>query len=489
MTQNLYNKLGIPFDANTKEIRAAYFESAKRLHPDTNPSEEDASEAFIELQKAYEVLSNHDKRKDYNAGFPDDWKDQAKIGVKVVYSAASLTPHADQQLVYALLELSCREDLAKMPRKPAHICLVIDRSTSMRGERLEQVRVNITRLHSLLGPNDLLSLVAFSDRAEVLLSGVRSVRQETLSAALNAIEPGGATEIYQGLNSGYQLLCMNPAPVSHKVLILLTDGHTYGDEEISLNLASQAALEGISISAFGFGSEWNDVFLDQLTATCGERAVFVASNKDLYKFLEQKLISLQETYAKGVTLHPIVSECVTLKDVFRIQPDEGPVVQVDRLALGDVRFGKSLRILFEFEVNQPPMRGNEFHLLDGQLWMTVPSLPIERSRFQLELKRPIQTTESVETPPSLISRAISRLVWYRMQEKARKEAAQGNIEKATRYLNHLATHMLSQGENDLAKTILSEAESLIESNGYSSEGEKRIKYGTRALFLLTAPEE
>jgi Ca-activated chloride channel family protein len=61
--------------------------------------------------------------------------------------------------------------------------------------------------------------------------------------------------------------------------------------------------------------------------------------------------------------------------------------------------------------------------------------------------------------------------------------AAGEIGKATRHLQYLATHLLAHGERDLAHTVLVEAEHIHQTNQFSKEGDKRIKYGTRALLL------
>ena len=78
---------------------------------------------------------------------------------------------------------------------------------------------------------------------------------------------------------------------------------------------------------------------------------------------------------------------------------------------------------------------------------------------------------------------------YRMQERARKEIAKGNIDTATRQLQTLAASLLSQGERSLAQTIAFEVEHLQQKNSLSDEGSKKITYGTRALFLAPSKKE
>eukprot|EP01116_Phalansterium_solitarium_P001864 TRINITY_DN11697_c0_g1_i1.p1 TRINITY_DN11697_c0_g1~~TRINITY_DN11697_c0_g1_i1.p1 ORF type:complete len:374 (+),score=115.89 TRINITY_DN11697_c0_g1_i1:90-1124(+) len=63
-----YDKLGVPNDATSKQIKKAYFELAKLKHPDKNDevSKEDAEKAYMELTYAYEILSDQTKRTRYD---------------------------------------------------------------------------------------------------------------------------------------------------------------------------------------------------------------------------------------------------------------------------------------------------------------------------------------------------------------------------------------------------------------------------------------
>jgi Ca-activated chloride channel family protein len=70
-----------------------------------------------------------------------------------------------------------------------------------------------------------------------------------------------------------------------------------------------------------------------------------------------------------------------------------------------------------------------------------------------------------------------------MQERAQKALDDGNSQTAAKQLNNLATHLFSQGEEHLARTVLREAENLRKGNRMSESGKKHIKFGTRALML------
>uniref|UniRef100_A0A671TEB6 DnaJ homolog subfamily A member 3, mitochondrial n=1 Tax=Sparus aurata TaxID=8175 RepID=A0A671TEB6_SPAAU len=71
--QDFYGVLGVSRTATQKDIKKAYYQLAKKYHPDTSPDDPDAKEKFAKLAEAYEVLSDEVKRKQYDtygaAGF------------------------------------------------------------------------------------------------------------------------------------------------------------------------------------------------------------------------------------------------------------------------------------------------------------------------------------------------------------------------------------------------------------------------------------
>jgi hypothetical protein len=164
MKQDYYSLLGIKRDATMEDIRQAYFGAARVLHPDKNvaPGE---TELFIDVQEAYEVLSNQKKRAAYDETLPPEEVQLNPIEHRILFSRSHVLNMDEPQLVYVLIELSPRPEITQPAAPPLNICLVIDRSSSMQGLNMNVVKETANQIIGKLKDTDYFSLVTFSDRA------------------------------------------------------------------------------------------------------------------------------------------------------------------------------------------------------------------------------------------------------------------------------------------------------------------------------------
>lgn len=78
---NPYTLLGVSKTASSEEIKQAYRKLARKMHPDLNPNDPKAADKFKEITSAYEILSDNDKRRRYDAGeIDDEGKQRAGFG-------------------------------------------------------------------------------------------------------------------------------------------------------------------------------------------------------------------------------------------------------------------------------------------------------------------------------------------------------------------------------------------------------------------------
>ncbi|MCI0550899.1 MAG: DnaJ domain-containing protein, partial [Anaerolineae bacterium] len=223
--QDYYALLGVVRNASPEEIKRAYFEAAQKLHPDKNTAAGE-TELFLGVQQAYETLANPQRRAQYDAILPPEKKLILPYQHKILCSRPNLVQLDEPQMLYVMLELEAPEEARQSSSPPLNVSLVIDRSTSMQGEKMDIVKASAIQVLRNLRQQDILSVVAFSDRAEVIIPASYQQDRPRLEAKIQMIQPSGATEMYQGLELGVKEVyrSLDSKRVNH--IILLTDGHT-----------------------------------------------------------------------------------------------------------------------------------------------------------------------------------------------------------------------------------------------------------------------
>ena len=76
--RDFYKILGVSKDASTSQIKKAYRKLAMTFHPDKNPDDPEASEKFHDINAAYEVLSDNDKKEIYDRHGEEGLKNHEK---------------------------------------------------------------------------------------------------------------------------------------------------------------------------------------------------------------------------------------------------------------------------------------------------------------------------------------------------------------------------------------------------------------------------
>ena len=474
-----YRRLNIDTGASEEAIKKAYRLVAKEAHPDVNKNE-GATRLFLDIQEAYKVLSDPDKKDAYDAGREPD-KTTPNILTAIQYSQDRLTSIKESQVIYTLIDVVSTQAEKVTTDLSLNISLVLDNSTSMDGTRLDMLKVSTKEIIQELEENDLISVISFNDRANVLLPSQSQPSMSQVESRLGGLIAEGGTEIFQGLEAGYEEIQKNSFFDYVNHIILITDGHTYGDEENCISLAKSASTTDIGISGLGIGIEWNDEFIDKLCALTGGHSMYVQDPKEVKDFLKRSIASLKDAYSKHLTLNLQPAPGVTLLSAFRILPEALPLPHQEDYSLGILKKDKQHRILFEFlveplskDINQAVIASGEYVLKRKPRNYTIPftlSLPV------------LPDTEGMKAPESEIYGAISHLTFYRLQEKAQQDVASGNPGTAFQRLINLSSHLMSKGEDGLAKIAMNEADYIKTHNDFSPTGKKDLKYGTIRLML------
>lgn len=476
--KDYYTILEVAQGASQEEIKRAYRGLARRYHPDSHAGD---VQRFRLVQEAYEVLQDPVVRKAYDRqrasrGLTPD----APVVIETTLSQSCLPALNSPQMIYLLMDVQPAKHLPRV-RQSLNLALVIDRSTSMRGRRIENVKMAARDLVDSLQPNDRLTIVSFSDRAEVLAPSTLARDKSALQSAISQMMPGGGTEIYQGVLAGLQEVRRFAGKGTIDHVILLTDGRTYGDEDLALAEARRAGEEGIGISAMGIGEDWNDLFLDALARYGGGVSQYIRSPSQLQALLSNQIRDLGTIVARQAQLHLLPAPKVEIQSAYRVAPYiETLHMRSDHTAaLGNL--GEDpLVILMDMTVQRE--HGGASRLLRMELEAETHDGQQVSVRQDVSVDFVSGRPESEEVPSRMIS-FLSRLSIYRLQERAWQALESGQTQEATALLESAATRLFDLGYQDLARAALVEANRVTREGGASMQGRKTVRYGTRSLMM------
>ncbi len=412
-----------------------------------------------------------------------------KITHTVKYGSHYLNSIKEDQVFYALTSIqhTMPENITRLP---INLCLVIDTSTSMKGRALDVVKRTLVNIHQFLSPEDYVSVVVFNDRADTLLRPTKISDFGNLTRYVMRMHAEGGTEIYQGLKRGYVQLVRSPIfRKSTSLLLLLTDGQTYGDDEMCMRLVRSANQEGVVFSAFGLGDDWNDEFLDRLVGYSGGEVAYMSDVTEFEDLLGKFLATSQKIDIPQLFINYQTHPSVEISNMYRMTPGVMPLLPTgNSFCLGSIVNDVPAVFLFEFRIK--PITGalNRLDLLRATFQPRTHTKKLEFTMENIILSVALDLAkEKQNTPDGNVIESVYHISLYRMQAAARKMIRQGDINQGIATLKNLARQLKSQGQESLATSVLEETEYIEEYQRYSGSGEKRIKFGTRVLPNVTRP--
>lgn len=411
-----------------------------------------------------------------------------KFQVSLLDSGSQLRQTDSTQILYLLANIRPPASARPKNNLPLNISLVIDRSTSMKGERINKVKAAAGHIIEKLSSQDYISIIAFSDRADVVVASTQPESPSDLLSRTNGIIPSGGTEIFQGLAAAYKEIRQVDLSKHVNHIILLTDGHTYGDSQLCLELAEKASQLGIGISGFGIGSEWNDTFLDALVSLSGGQSGYIQEPEQIIHLLRQRIQSLGTVYAHNTRIKLELPPNLAIRQVFKLTPFFQPLkIHNDQIPAGAIEGRIPLGILLELEVTKLP-NGSKI-TLPIKMHADIPtgdppSVALHISHDVQINNGTIKRTKPISMPPAVLE-AVRMLNLYRMNENIWQDIGDGKSENAVRRMDLLTRRFEEAGMDQLAKNVRQNTR-IIQAGDTLSEGDRmEIKYGTRLQLTTT----
>lgn len=182
------------------------------------------------------------------------------------------------------------------------VALIIDKSSSMEGRKIELARLSAIGVIDHLRPIDTIGVLIFDNSFQWAVPMRRAEDKSLIKRLVSGITPDGGTQIAPALTEGYRKVLVSRGTYKH--IVLLTDG--ISEEGDSIELAKDAAAHQVTISTVGLGQDVNRSYLEKVAVTSGGRSYFLNEPQGLEQILLKDVRDFSGSTAIERPLAPIV---------------------------------------------------------------------------------------------------------------------------------------------------------------------------------------
>ena len=228
------------------------------------------------------------------------------------------------------------------PRSPegTAVVIIIDKSSSMEGRKMELARISAIGVIENLRPIDMVGVLIFDNSFQWAVPIRRAEDKSMIKRLVAGITPDGGTQIAPALTEAYRKIL--PSLATYKHIVLLTDG--ISEEGDSLELSREATANKVTISTVGLGQDVNKAYLEKVAAFAGGKSYFLNEPNGLEQILLRDVMEHTGSTAIEKILKPtVIKKTDVLENVsietapalkgyvkFKTKPEADEVLEIDK---------------------------------------------------------------------------------------------------------------------------------------------------------------
>ena len=376
-------------------------------------------------------------------------------------------------------------------RRPLNISLVIDRSGSMAGAKIDYTRQAAQFLAHQLGAKDTFSIVLYNDTVTTLLSPEKVRRKDVINQRIVGIKAGGSTNLSGGWLEGCRLAAQNRNDDWVNRVILMTDGLAnvgVTDTDQLVTMARQKYADGVSTTTMGLGQDFKEDLLMAMADAGGGAFYFIESPEVAPIIFQEELQGLLSLVGQNLVISVISSDQVAAVKQLNAYPTHTEGINTT-FRLGDI-FGEEIKTLL-LELSIPALKNlgqqqiatlrfEYDELLETGVTHHETELPVV-VHVAPEGQLPASPNPAVEQPVLLLKAAQAR-------RSAVAAADSGNFDTAAQILRQTA-EMIEKTKLD-SPEIKEERDALLQEADAMAMGEEQYAHtrksvSTSSLYTMT----
>jgi len=365
------------------------------------------------------------------------------------------------------------KDLPVADRPPVNLSIVIDKSGSMSGDRIEYARKGAIEALRRLGKDDIFSVVTYDSNVHTLIPAQKLTNLDQAEQLINRIQASDMTNIYGGLEAGFAELEKNFDKNYLNRMILLSDGLANVGKNQPQDFAELGRTfsgKGVVVSTVGLGSTYNEKLMSDLAQSGEGNNYYVQDPETLPKLFEAEIGHLVSTVARGVTIKIELPANIQIEGVrgreFR---QKGNHLEID---FHDLVAGQNKFTLLELTIPE----GSDGAILETlkahAVYHRASDNQLEEASGTTSIRYTASTTEAENATQHDVRDAWAELRKAEIQEEVLALVANNRRDEAIKVLNDAPADAKARGWNNAADQLdafKTEEETILKERAFTPE--------------------
>ena len=334
----------------------------------------------------------------------------------------------------------------ELERPALNIGLVIDRSVSMRGQKMEYARQAACYAVEQLLPTDRVSVTIYDDQVETLIASTPAVNKANIIHQIKRIHSRGSTALHAGWVQGGIQVSQHLNPEYLNRVILLSDGLANVGETNPDVISSDVhglAQRDVSTTTMGIGDDYNEDLLEAMARSGDGNYYYIQSPQQLPNIFARELQGLMATIGTTVSLGIEPQGDITLAEVL----NDLDVNVKGRYSLPNLVIGNPIEVVVRLKVSAMAQGSGLCYF--RLAW----NAPEQQTRQKLRVALRLPAVSSAQLREFPFNPEVQQQVALMMAARAKNEAVQladrGNYEAASQLLQQTRQQMLTTPELSL----------------------------------------
>lgn len=371
----------------------------------------------------------------------------ALVTVLAVGSASAQQVRVETALDHAVLEANHKQtaflrvgltgfELPEARRAPLNVAIVIDKSGSMQGNKIQQAKAAARAALSQLGPDDIVSIVAYDDTVDVLVPATKVSDREVIERGIARLSAGGMTALFAGVVKGASEVRKFAGKERVNRVVLLSDGAANVGPASAGELGQlgrSLRREGIAVTTVGLGLGYNEDLMVQLALASGGQHVFIEHERQLAQVFREGFGNLATIVAKEVVVKIRLAEGLRPVRVLGRSADSDVVGQVVTVQMPALYARQVDDVVLEIDVRPLPPQDLQVATIEVS-YHNVATNAADKVSMALRA----EFTDDRERASRSVVPAVAVAVIERLANERSRQAIelrdQGHVEEARRLL-------------------------------------------------------